>query len=362
MGNMKPVRWAFWGCGAMARSFAIDLLATRGSVLASVASRTPERAQRFANDFGGATVRANLAALIEDADVDVVYVSTPPATHLDDSLAVLSAGKGLLCEKPLAMDARQAEQIADAARRSGVFCMEAMWMRFVPVIQAARQLVSEGAIGAPQFMTANFSYQEAGERLRYLCDPAKGAGSLLDRGVYPLHLALAVLGPASVAGASFRKSHGGMDAQASFILQHASGAQSQLVSSFLATGTNDAIISGDAGLIHIRAPFYKAERLMLYPRKAAGAGSQGGKSSTSRKPVNAVVRRIGRHIRPFVDSLRSRTISKPFPGSGYQFEIGEVASCIREGRTQSNVVPLQESVEVMRLVDGIRSASGGDSK
>ena len=352
---MTPVRWALWGCGGMAQAFVTDLLATEGNVVHSVASRTPERARQFASSLKDAKVHASLDSLLDDPGVDIVYVSTPPTSHFNDSLAVLSAGKGLLCEKPLALNSEQARIIVDAARRQKVFCMEAMWMLCIPAVREAQRLIYDGAIGVPHFLTANFSYLERGDRLARLADPQQGGGALLDRGVYPLHLAAALCGPAAVAGAVLR-THGATESQFSCLLQHDSGVQSQLVASFLATGSNSAEITGEAGVLQLQTPFYKAQRLTISPRR----GIPGVDIEMVTAPDfnrSSTLRRAGRRLKPWLNSLRTRAHVVRFPGNGYQFEILEAADCIRKGRTESSIVPLQRTLDVMTLVDGVRSAA-----
>jgi predicted dehydrogenase len=351
---MTPVRWALWGCGGMAQAFVTDLLATDGNVVHSVASRTPERARQFASSLKDAKVHSSLASLLDDAEVDIVYVSTPPSSHFNDSLAVLSAGKGLLCEKPLALNGEQARTIVDTARRQKVFCMEAMWMLCIPAVREAQRLINDGAIGVPHFLTANFSYLERGDRLARLADPQQGGGALLDRGVYPLHLAAALCGPATVAGAVL-PTHGA-ESQFSCLLQHDSGVQSQLVASFLATGSNSAEITGEAGVLQLQTPFFKAQRLTISPRR----GIPGVDIEMTKAPQfnrTSALRRVRRRFKPWMDALRTRAHVLSFPGNGYQFEIQEAADCIRKGRTESSIVPLQRTLDVMTLVDGVRSAA-----
>lgn len=353
---MKPVRWALWGCGSMARAFVADMQTASGNVVHSVASRTPDRARALASVSNSVRWHSSLDSLLDDPNVDVVYVSTPPDSHFKDCLTVLSAGKGLLCEKPLALNGREAQIIADTARNHGVFCMEAMWMLLIPAVREAQRMIQAGAIGVPHFLSANFSHLEGGDRLNHLANPARGGGALLDRGVYPLHLATALFGSSAVAGASLQKS-GASELQISCILQHDSGVQSNLVASFLATGTNIAEVSGDAGVLRLHAPFYRAHRLSISPRRATPFTTLDSTAGVSLNR-NPAIRRFGQYVKPYLDFLQTRSFVWRFPGGGYQFEILEVADCIRSGRCESRIVPLQRTLAVMNLVDEVRAISG----
>ena len=135
------IRWGIWGTGVIAHQVASDFRLVSGAVLHAVASRTVERAGQFASRHGIARSYGGLEPLLSDAEVDVVYVATPNYRHAEDCLACIQAGKAVLCEKPFALNLAEARQIVDAAQQRKVFCMEAMWMRFIPAVMEAKRLI-----------------------------------------------------------------------------------------------------------------------------------------------------------------------------------------------------------------------------
>ena len=182
------IRWGFWGSGAVARDVAADMPLVADAELHAVASRTRANAERFATRFGAARSYGSLEDLLNDEAIDVVYIATPHTHHMEDCINCINAGKAVLCEKPFTLNARQAAKVAGAALRANVFCMEAMWTRFIPAIQEVKRLIDAGELGVVKMLSANFaypSYYDPGARLFSL---EHGGGALLDRGVYTLSL------------------------------------------------------------------------------------------------------------------------------------------------------------------------------
>jgi predicted dehydrogenase len=187
------LRWGIAGTGAMARVFAADLPHARDAVVAAVSSRSRDSAEAFAGDFEHARGLTH-RELIDDPDVDVVYVATPHPQHLALAMAAIEAGKPVLVEKAFTATLAGAEQVAAASRDRGVFCMEAMWTRFLPALVRVRELVASGEIGDPLLVQADLGAFRAYDPGSRLFDPLLGGGAILDLGVYVVSVAQHFLG------------------------------------------------------------------------------------------------------------------------------------------------------------------------
>lgn len=362
----SAIRWGIWGTGAIARLVADDFQLANGALLHAVASRTEKRAKEFASDYRVAKWYEGLDSLLDDADVDVVYVATPNHRHLEDCLACIRAGKPVLCEKPLALNLAEAQLIANAARLHKVFCMEAMWTRFIPAVVEAKRCIDAGEIGPPRFIQGNFAYPASRESETRLFDINQGGGALLDRGVYLISLALHLLGVPSLTRGIAALGETGVDEQSSYQFVFADGAVADLAASLLVRGTNDFLISGEDGLLRLSEPFFCAHTLEVQSHKHQGIiqkelkPSQGGiHGLVQRLRKHPGVKSLRRRLDPLIKVLhRKRIRSLPFAGNGYQFELAEVNRCLWEKRIESAVMPLNDSLEAMRLMDALRSEWG----
>jgi predicted dehydrogenase len=205
------VGWGILATGKIAQSFAADLALTPGARLAAVGSRRPEGARAFADRHGAAAAYGSYDELVADPAVDVVYVASPHALHLEHARLAFAAGKHVLCEKPLTLNAAEAEEMVALAAASDRFLMEAMWTACHPVVRQLVAQVRAGRFGTPRHVHAELGFRvDAGPEDRML-DPALGAGALLDMGIYPLTFAHLLLGPAQELRASAPRSAGGMD-------------------------------------------------------------------------------------------------------------------------------------------------------
>ena len=322
---MDRIRWGIVGTGKVARAFAGDLPRVPGAELAAVASRSPEKAQAFAREFGARRAHSRYEDLAADPEVDALYIATPHARHRGDAMLGLEAGKAVLCEKAFTTNAREAEELIAAARRRGVFLMEAMWTRFFPAVDQLRAWLREGAIGEPRVVHADLCYAATYDPSSRLFDPALGGGALLDLGIYGLSFASLVFGGAapSAVRSSARLFPHGCDEFCSMLLDYEGGRNAVICAGFNAHGRREAGIYGPLGRIVVREPFWRPVRLSLEVQ--------------GREP----------EPREF-----------PFEGRGYRFEIAEVVRCLREGRTESDRMPLDETLSLMKLMDGLRREWG----
>jgi predicted dehydrogenase len=287
-----------------------------------VGSRTPAAATSFAAEHGIARAHGSWAELVADDEVDVVYVATPHPAHAEAALLALAAGKHVLVEKAFTMDAAQAHAVVDAARAEKLFAMEAMWARFNPVMAQVRRLLADGALGELTTVVADHGQWFAGDPSHRLFAPELGGGALLDLGVYPVSLASMVLGTPSAITARATMTTTGVDAQTSVLLEHPGGAHAVVTATLRARTQTAATISGTEGRIEIPTTWYAAESATFVPR-------------------------VGDPQRLTSDD-----------GPGLRHEIAEVARCVREGLTESPVMPLDETVAIMATMDEVRRQIG----
>jgi predicted dehydrogenase len=353
---MKPIRWGIFGTGAVAASFAEDLRAVgrlEPVELAAVASRSRARADVFARTFGATRAYGSYEELAQAPDVDVVYVATPSSAHAEHAILAIERGKPVLCEKPFTVDGVQARRVIEAARRSAVFCMEGMWMRFAPLVRELRRVVSEGAVGQPRMLTANLGFPYERDPRHRLFDPAMGGGALLDLGVYALSFAFHFLGRPTGIEAQAVIGPTGVDEQVAVLLTFAGERQAVLTASLRTRMSNDAAILGDAGMIRVHEPLYCPESATIVRTKKHAGVSGGGPGRGLRGALksNTLLREAYARI---TRARSERSIVRRRLGNGYAHEAIEVMRCLREGAKESPVMPLDESLAIIETIDAIR--------
>ncbi|TDP98480.1 MULTISPECIES: Gfo/Idh/MocA family protein [unclassified Leifsonia] len=317
------LNWAVVGTGFISQLIANDLALTPGAVCYAVVSRDQTKANAFADERGFPVAYSDLHRALADPDVDVVYVGTPHATHARIAVAALEAGKHVLVEKPIAVDEGDARRIADAAARSGRFAMEGMWMRFLPAYRAALEEASSGAIGDVRSVRASFGLPfDAPESPRWSAERA--SSTLLDQAIYPVTLALDVLGAPGRVWASGRIRSDGVDLAEHMTFDYADGRFAQLAASMVDYAEPTATISGTEGWITIPAPFWSA---FEYQKRSG----------------------------PIPDALaRVDTTTFTRDGFGYVPMLAAVTEAIMAGLTEHPTHPLADSVATLSVLDTIR--------
>ena len=321
--TQTKIRWGILATGGIAATFTEDLQTLDDAEVMAVGSRTLDSARAFADRYGIPRAHGSWAELAADPDVDIVYVATPHSAHHAAAALCLDAGKAVLCEKPLTLDAAQSEDLCRRAEAAGVFFMEAMWTRCVPAILKMVEMVRAGVIGEPRLVTADFSVSFRGGPEHRMRNPALGGGALLDLGVYPLALSQLVLGTPSVVQGLATLTPEGVDETTAVTLLHPGGAVSALTCSIAADGTWSATVAGPEGRIELGSQF------------------------TS--PVGFTVFRGGEAV---------QRIEAPFLAQGMVHEAIEAQRCLREGLQQSPLAPWSESLAVMRTMDVVRAQIG----
>jgi predicted dehydrogenase len=316
------VRWGILSTGRIAKAFARALKDTPGAVLAGVGSRTVDAAEAFAREFGG-TAYGSYEELAAADDIDLIYIGTPHPMHAENVRMALNAGKGVLCEKPFTMNRSEAEELVALARAKNLFLMEAMWTRFMPALAEVRRIVESGEIGPVHQVNAELGFKsEAGPEHR-LFNRALGGGALLDLGIYPLSIAVALLGPVDKVTAQADLGPTGVDEQTGFLLRHSKGGMSVCSCSLRARLPSELTIAGERGHVRMNTMFHHTTTV-------------------------TVVRADG----------ISRTVPTPFLGNGYVHEVIEAQRCFKAGLIESPGMTHDDSLALMGVMDEVRRQIG----
>lgn len=255
------LRWGVLGTGWIAERFVHALRASTSQQVIAVGSRTTEAAARFAASADIPTAHGSHESLVGDGEIDVVYVATPHQAHRAGALLAINAGKHVLVEKPLGLDAAQAEEVSMAAAAAGVFCMQAMWTLYLPRFDVVRQVLEQGLLGDVRTVLAD--HGERFEPPHRILDPAMAGGSLLDLGSYLTTLATWTLGPAQDVYATGETTPSGVNGQAAMVLTHVGGARSVLHTTILGRTPTGAVISGTDATLVLPGPFFMPGDVVL---------------------------------------------------------------------------------------------------
>ncbi|MYL09198.1 MAG: Gfo/Idh/MocA family oxidoreductase [Acidimicrobiia bacterium] len=316
------IRFGMVGHGHISGQFLSAMEVVEGAHVDAVAGRDSGRASAFAQDRGIAASFGSVGEMLDAEQLDAVYICTPHPSHVEAALACVDAGVAVLVEKPLAPNLEGATRIVDAARDAGVFAMEAMWTRFLPIYEVVRRWVDDGRIGDVQLLTAAFGFAAPVMPEHRLFNPDLAGGSLLDVGVYPLTIAHWLYGShPSEYGVVGRVGETGVDEIVSIAASYPSGGLAQLGCATVANLDFSAMIYGTAWSIEITV-FFAADRAIW---------SGGGDEEVEEIPHRA---------------------------NGFEYEIQEVVDGVRAGRTESERMPLSLTLEMAGLCDEIRGKLG----
>jgi predicted dehydrogenase len=355
---MNRCRWAIVGTGDVSAKFVIGLRSVPGAEAAIIASRSLERATSFAGRLGiGRAVGSYEEAAA--ADFDAAYIATPPSEHRDHALLFIRAGKAVLIEKPFATAVADADAIIDAARAANVFCMEGMWTWFLPAIRRARSLVAEGCIGTPRSLFASFANMTIVDPKNSLFRADLGGGVLSHRGVYPIALAVDLLGPASVISAAMTRGETGVDEEITALLRHDCGAVSTIYSGARTTADNSLVILGTGGTLRLVGPIYRPFGVEIQPANPSGRGR--GELTASRMAIlkeGPMVQGLRQRLDWFIRLTKNkRYVSAPYIGNGYAHEAMAVMESLGEGVIEHRLGKLRKSRMIVALMEKIRAKS-----
>ncbi|WP_270353350.1 Gfo/Idh/MocA family protein [Microbacterium testaceum] len=320
---MTGLHWGILATGGIAHAFTSDLR-TAGLDVTAVGSRSIDSARAFAAQYDIAHAHGSYEELVADPDVDIVYIATPHPSHVDNALLALAHGKHVLVEKPFTLNADEAARIRDAAADAGLLAMEAMWTRYLPHMVRIREIIAAGTLGEIRVVSADHTQKISTDPAHRLNDLALGGGALLDLGIYPISFAIDVLGLPERITAVARLSDAGSDAEVATAFVHSSGALSTSVSSSRGAGLNTAQIVGTEGRIEIDRVWYTPTTMR-------------------------VVSPSGEVLESFDGSV---------DGRGMQFQAQAAERFVSEGAAANGILPLDESVAIMGVLDEVRRQIG----
>lgn len=319
----KPIRWGILATGKIAAAMTGEARFVENAVIEAVGSRSLDKAQAFADTHNIQRAHGSYSALAADPAVDLVYIATPHNSHFELIQLCLNAGKHVLCEKPMVLNARQARECAQLATEKKLFLMEALWTRFFPAIQQVHEWIKQGRIGAVRRISADFSFEADFDPKGRLFDPALAGGALLDLGIYPLALATDILGsPIEVKGQAIM-GETGVDVEDKISLRFVGGATALLKCGLRENRPVVATIDGDRGRITLHERFHHPNKITLEP--------------------------IGGDI---------ETCEFSCAGRGYHYQITAVCEAVRLGKTQHERMPLSDTIRLVETMDQLRSSWG----
>lgn len=315
----QSIGWGILGTGNIANLFAQDLAHIEGARLVAVGSRSQERAETFGNRFDIHHRHGSYERFAENPEIDVVYIASPHSEHRAHAIRCLEAGKHVLCEKPFALNAKQAEEMISSARSNKRFLMEAMWAHFLPAMVELRKLLADGVIGDILELSADLGFVSTYNPESRLYNSALGGGALLDMGVYAVALATMILDkPLEIKSqAKFSPSH--VDTETRMTFKYASGVTANLFCSITENTNREVVIKGKKGQIKITAPWWHAPKLIVS-----------------------------------IDGQTDQIIAPPVVGTGLNYQAAHVMDCLRKGLLESDEMTFERTLMNMRLLDQIR--------
>jgi predicted dehydrogenase len=320
---VREIKWGILGPGWIARKFAAGLKVVDNAQLFAVGSRNIDNAEKFAKEFNVPRTYGSYQELVKDPDVDVIYIATPHILHYENTLLCLENGKHVLCEKPFAMNGKEVRFMIAKAKEKNLFLMEAMWSKFLPNLIKAKEIVDSGKIGKVKLLTANFSVKSDYGMDHRQFNKDLGGGALLDIGIYTVFLSLFILGKPKSFTAMASMGSTGVDFSNAILFKYSDETLSILYSSFLAASDVIAEIHGETGKIVFEHMWFC--------------------------PGNIKIVRPDGEIIP---------VPLHFKGNGYNYEAEEVVKCLIEGRTESRIMSLNDSLEMIDMLDSIRKETG----
>jgi predicted dehydrogenase len=323
---MQTIRWGILGCGRIARKFAADLSLVEDAELVALGARQLSTAEEFAKEFPARHIYGSYEELVSDGDVDVIYIASPHALHLEQTLLCLNHGKAVLCEKSFALNLRQVKEMIQVSQTKKIFLMEAMWSKFLPQYQKVQELISSGELGEIVNVLISFGFIPQAPVAPRIFDPALGGGSLLDIGIYNVFMALSFLGRPDEIEASMTPAPTGVDEQCAMLFKYKNGAMAQLFSSLTSNLGTEADIGGTKSRVRLTSRFYA--------------------------PSATIEMFTGREDSKEIIPVRKEG------GSGYQYEARHVGECLRKGLIESPVMSHADSMLLMETMDRVRAVAG----
>ena len=320
---MSEFKWGIIGTGGIAHAFAKDLALLDGHTVYAIGSRNLNTAQNFATEFNAAKAYGSYEELVHDDSIDAVYIATPHPSHIENVLIALNAQKPVLCEKPFAVNAKEAKQMVDTAVANNVAIMEAMWARFLPHYAKIREIIASGILGQITTIHADHGQRLADQNIPRLVEPSLAGGALLDLGIYPISFAHMILGIPTSITSNAVLTEKGVDAQTSIILNYPQGAQAILNTSMIVQTPCTAVVAGLNGYLEVDRTFYNptSMRVTLY-------------DGTVTEYPNT------------------------YTGHGLREQAAEFARVVKSGEKKSPILRTTDTVAIMEIMDTVRAQIG----
>lgn len=321
--NTKAFNWGIIGPGRIAHTFAKAIEVIDNAKVYAVASRNKERAEDFASQYGASTTYGSYEEIVNDPEVDAIYIATPHPFHFEQTMLAINAGKPVLCEKPLTVNAKEAKTLIDTAKKNNVFLMEALWTRYLPIYKVVKSWLDEGVIGDIKLLNSTFGFAFEKDLEDRKFNHSLAGGTLLDLGVYNVAISQWVMkqNPKTFSANGYL-GETNVDELLAVNLEYESGAVSQFNCTYLSNTENEFIIYGSKGYIKIHNMFWGSKKATLY---------------------------IGD---------KEVTKERPFRATGFEYQIEEAMKCIAEGELESSVMPHADTLSNMTLMDNIRKEIG----
>lgn len=318
-----PFRWGVLSPGRIAHKFAQALEVVNDAVVYATASTEIDKARSFADLYAAPCAYDEYEAVLEDPDVDAVYIASTHNFHHAQARLALEAGKPVLCEKPLTVNADESMELIELARDKGVFLMEALWSRYLPIYSQVRDWLDSGAVGEVVTLQSTFGFKPEYDPKGRVWNPDLAGGALLDIGIYNIAISQWVLGqdPSEFSVAS-QIAETGVDEVDAVNLLYENDVVSQFICSIRNPLDNDFHISGTEGSIKIHGQFWNSEKASL---------TQKGESET---------------------------VEMPYFQNGFEYQIVEAQRCIEEGLLETPGMTHADTLANMELMDAIRSQVG----
>ena len=320
----KTYNWAILGCGKIARKFAADLKTLPNARLYAAASRSIENAQEFAADLGFEKAFGSYEAMVNDPEVDVVYIATPHSHHLEHALLCLNHKKAVLCEKAFALNSKEVKLMTEASKKNKTFLMEAFWTRFQPSFLKVMEIIQSGELGALKMVRSDFAFNAEYNPEKRLYNVGLGGGSLLDIGIYPIFMSLMAFGKPSEIKTLASFCPTGAEESIMMSFNYPEGTIASLVSSFASYSSTQTEFSFENGFVRLNRRFYTPTSLTYW------------KNWEEEKII---------------------TFEKGL-GNGYELEAAHVMECLDAGKTESDWMPLSLSADLMEIMDRVRKEAG----
>lgn len=319
----KTFKWGIIGLGRIAHKFAEDLQRIPNATLHAVASRSEEKAKTFAMQFNAPNFFGTYKEIFNCADLDVIYVATPHAMHCENVLMCLEHQVPVLCEKPFAMNSLEVKRMITLAKFQKTFLMEAMWTRFLPTTTKVLELIGKGKIGMVKSIRADFGFKAPFDPHHRLFNQSLGGGSLMDVGIYPVFLSLLLLGKPTSINAIANIGRTNVDENCGMLFKYPNNRMAVLQSSIVTNTGTEAYVFGDKGTIRINSRWHE--------------------------PTSITLMEEGKDPKDFFFD---------FDSHGYRYEAEEVMRCLRNEKTESNLMSLDFSLDLIELLDTIRMKAG----